>query len=335
VRSNAVLSRRRMLTLLSASAVAGALAPLGRVSAATTPRCRVIIDNDFSGDPDGLFQLAHHALSPAAEIPLIIGSHLHVGDFWDPSERQAANGAEKARELLGVLGAAEKHRVVAGSNVAIKGTTDWVPSAATAEIVGLAAQSEPELPLFYAAGAGLTELALAWLAEPSIGSRLRLIWIGGEEHSELAYPPPGKREGEYNRTIDPIAAQIIFNESNIEIWQVPRDAYRQMLFSLAELEELAAASELGAYLKRQLDRLDIGETYVLGDSPLVTLTALQSPFQADASSSRYHLMSTPNLTPEGRYEVNPTGRPMRVYTAIDTRLTFSDMVRKFRMTASN
>jgi len=27
-------------------------------------RARVIIDNDFAGDPDGLFQLAHHVLSP-------------------------------------------------------------------------------------------------------------------------------------------------------------------------------------------------------------------------------------------------------------------------------
>jgi hypothetical protein len=28
------------------------------------PRMRVIVDNDFSGDPDGLFQMAHLLLSP-------------------------------------------------------------------------------------------------------------------------------------------------------------------------------------------------------------------------------------------------------------------------------
>jgi hypothetical protein len=27
------------------------------------PRMRVIIDNDFGGDPDGLFELVHHLLS--------------------------------------------------------------------------------------------------------------------------------------------------------------------------------------------------------------------------------------------------------------------------------
>src|SRR6187455_804238 len=44
------------------------------------PRMRVIIDNDFGGDPDGLYQLVHHLLSPSVEIRAIIGSHLKPGD---------------------------------------------------------------------------------------------------------------------------------------------------------------------------------------------------------------------------------------------------------------
>jgi hypothetical protein len=27
-------------------------------------RCRVVVDNDWAGDPDGLVALAHHLLSP-------------------------------------------------------------------------------------------------------------------------------------------------------------------------------------------------------------------------------------------------------------------------------
>ena len=30
------------------------------------PRCRVITDNDYCGDPDGLVQLVHQILSPSA-----------------------------------------------------------------------------------------------------------------------------------------------------------------------------------------------------------------------------------------------------------------------------
>ena len=66
------------------------------------PRTRVLIDNDFAGDPDGLFQLVHHALSPSVEIPVVISSHLGVGDFFDPSDRQADHGAAIAEQTLGV-----------------------------------------------------------------------------------------------------------------------------------------------------------------------------------------------------------------------------------------
>ena len=51
------------------------------------PRMRVMVDNDFGGDPDGLFQLVHQILSPSVEIRGIIGSHLKPGDFFDPSSK--------------------------------------------------------------------------------------------------------------------------------------------------------------------------------------------------------------------------------------------------------
>ena len=47
------------------------------------PRIRVIIDNDFGGDPDGLFQLTHAMLSPSIEVRAVIGSHLNANDGFD------------------------------------------------------------------------------------------------------------------------------------------------------------------------------------------------------------------------------------------------------------
>ena len=69
-------------------------------TAVVAPRMRVIVANDFSGDPDGLFQLVHLLLSPSVEIRAIIGSHLRVGDGFDRSITQADNAAKKAREVL-------------------------------------------------------------------------------------------------------------------------------------------------------------------------------------------------------------------------------------------
>ena len=39
-------------------------------------RCRVIVDNDWAGDPDGLVGLAHHLLSPSNRVDLITSSFL-------------------------------------------------------------------------------------------------------------------------------------------------------------------------------------------------------------------------------------------------------------------
>jgi len=338
-------SRRGLLAGLGAAGAVTALLPAqGRTrQPGPVPRMRVIIDNDFSGDPDGLFQLAHHVLSPSVEIPLIVGSHLHVADPWDPSLTQAGNGAAAARELLAVMGRAGRYRVLAGADAAIPTRSGWSQSPATAAIVREALREDTDLPLYYAAGAGLTELALAWLAEPRIGRRLRLVWIGGGEHPGFAPPPPGKAVPEYNLTIDLLAAQVIFNESDIEIWQVPRDAYRQMLIGYSELDELAATGATGRYLKSRIDRLleriakvpparrpRLGETYILGDSPLVTLTALQSSFEPDPSSSSHAVLPTPVLDDAGGYRPAPGGRTMRVYTRIDTRLTFADLAAKLR-----
>ncbi|RYZ80458.1 MAG: hypothetical protein EOP04_25845, partial [Proteobacteria bacterium] len=67
------------------------------------PRMRVIVDNDFSGDPDGLFQLAHIILSPSVEVRGIIGSHLKVSDGFDNSTNQAENAVRKANTLLSII----------------------------------------------------------------------------------------------------------------------------------------------------------------------------------------------------------------------------------------
>lgn len=335
------LTRRRFVeaaTILSLTAFVPKT-----LAASQGAMARAILDNDFSGDPDGLFQLAHHVLSSSIDVPLIIGTHLPADLPWVTSEHQATDAAAKVHELLEVMNMEGDYTVIAGSETAIPSRSDWKPSPATAAIVQEAMRNDTKDQLVYAAGAGLTELALAWLAEPRIGSRVRLIWIGGGEHTDLAYAPPGREEIEFNFTIDPIAAQIIFNESDIEIWQIPRNVYRQLLVSNAELRELAETGPLGRYLKTEIDRVFTelsqapeafrpprSETYILGDSPLVTLTALQSPIMPDPSSSSYRVMPTPHLSARGEYGQNPDGRPMRVYTSIDTRLTFRDMLVKFR-----
>jgi hypothetical protein len=81
-------------------------------------------------------------------------------------------------------------------------------------------------------------------------------------------------------------------------------------------------------------KLNIGETYILGDSPLVLLTALQSSFEADPSSSEYVSKLCPTISSDGNYEPNPNGRKIRVYQRLDTNLMFNDFFAKLELFAS-
>ncbi|MFM6832471.1 MAG: nucleoside hydrolase [Novosphingobium sp.] len=309
------------------------------------PSARVIIDNDFAGDPDGLFQLAHHVLCRSVSIPLIIGSHLPA---TFSSGHDAQDSMSRARELLSIMKLDGAHNLIAGSERPIASRASWKPSPASAAIVREAMREDVGGPLIYASGAGLTELALAWLSEPLIGRRIKLIWIGGNTHAGFGNPGTKSYGPEFNFSIDPMAAQVLFNESDIEIWQVPSDAYSQMLFSTAELEELGATGPLGAYLKAKVDAVPemfakipgvppvaATDAYVLGDSPLVTLSVLIPPMQPDPTSSSYALLPTPRLLDNGTYAARPDGRPMRVYTRIDAGLTIRDMLARFRIEAES
>ncbi len=196
---------------------------------------RVIIDNDFSGDPDGLFQLVHLLLSPSVEIRAIIGSHLKVGDGFDNSSTQAQNAARKARELLQVMDWKSNIPIIAGSDVAMLNDSMPVKSEAVDFIIKEALRTDTKLPLFVLCGAGLTEIASAFLTNPQIAHKLTLVWIGGPEYSDLAVPPPNYSNPEYNLNIDIAAAKVIFNKSTVKLWQVPRNTYRQALLPYSQL----------------------------------------------------------------------------------------------------
>jgi inosine-uridine nucleoside N-ribohydrolase len=297
---------------------------------------RVLSDNDYGGDPDGLLQLAHHALSPSVDLVTVISSHLRPGDPFDDTGRSAANGAEAARRVLELAGR-DDVRVVAGTEQQLVDRATPIRSAGAEAIVAEAMRADTDLPLFVVLGAGLTELASAWLLEPRIADRLTAVWIGGPEHPGVP-APPGTGPSEYNLRIDVTAAQVVFDDSDLALWQVPRDAYRQVLASMTELQQrVGEQGELGKHLFATLDGVAdmcgehgvlIGETYVLGDTPLVLLTALQSSFEADPASSTYRTVGCPRIDDDGEYVPGSAGRPIRVYDRLDTRLAVEDLYAK-------
>ena len=307
------------------------------------PRVRVISDNDYAGDPDGRFQLAHHALSPSVDLRAVISSHLAPGDAFDDSGRSAVNGAAAASRVLDLVGLLVPVHPGVEGRLPPSGRPRPSPSAQV--IVDEAMRTDTELPLFLTLGGGLTELATALLLEPAIADRLTAVWIGGPEHAGLgAPPPPDPQPVEYNLNIDRRAAQVVF-DSATPLWQVPRNAYREALVSMTELVvRVRSKGELGRHLYESLDGVhsmaargghNLGETYILGDNPLVLLTALQSSFERDPSSSSYSVVPRPRIDDAGQYRANPAGAPMRVYSDLDLRLMFEDLFAKLDLAATD
>jgi len=136
---------------------------------------------------------------------------------------------------------------------------------------------------------------------------------------------------------------VVFNDSDLQLWQVPRNVYRQCLVSDAELRRrVATQGPTGQLLYAAVQQVaqnmwsvgaGFSETYALGDSPLVLLTALQSFFEPDPSSSTDVTLPRPTFDDRGVATPNPAGHPVRVWTRVDIRLMLEDMFCKLEALA--
>lgn len=301
-----------------------------------THRVRVITDNDYAGDPDGLVQLAQLFLSPNVDIRHVISSHLPENDGFDPSGRSAARGAVAATRIAEFC-RRDDVPVTAGSETPLRDARTPIESDAARAIVDEAMRDDTDLPLFVTCGGGLTEIASALLMEPRIAQRVTLVWIGGEEYPDLASYGTDNTEVEYNTGIDLVAAQVVF-DSDLPFWQVPRNVYRQAIASRAELRlRMRSAGPLGRHLYQSLGGvvklarsrgLDLGEVFILGDSPLVLLTALWSSFKPEPASTPSVVRPRPRIGDDGHYIDRPDGAPVRVFTVLDNRLMIEDLYAK-------
>lgn len=306
-----VITRRMTL----AGAVAAAFAPglaHGYDTIPQRPSARVIIDNDFAGDPDGLVALAHQVLTPKTRAVLVTST------FLDPhfveahlAGRSAAIGRDVALELLRRARIAAPPPVVAGPERAGEAAGD------AARAIVTEAMREDPLPLYFCCGGPITNLAAALRLEPAIARKMIAVWIGGG-----AYPNGG---WEYNCNVDADAARYVIEQSDIPLWQIPQNAYRQMAFSVAEMRvRMRSASPLGAWLYQQFthppDFVDVGGAWPMGDSPVALLTAI--------SSESSHSVERParRLNADLSYGAEIPGRTIRVFETVDARLTLEDFL---------
>lgn len=281
---------------------------------------RVIVDNDFAGDPDALFALAHHLLAPAARTALVTTSGVNAEFAKRTGQvKTVLDAREIARDLIRRLGLPDAPSVVAGAEPG-----DERPSDAARAIVAEALREDP-LPLYLACGGPLTNVAAALRLDPGIARRMTLIWIGGGAYPDGAW--------EYNLVTDLAAARHVVEDTTVPLWQVPQSTYRQMQYSIAEMEaDLRPISPFTRWLYDHFttppDFAQVGGTWPMGDSPPVLFTALST------ESSRYVDRAARRLLPDGRYGEELSGRSVRVWESVDARLVFADFLARLRLHAA-
>jgi len=276
-------------------------------------RCRVVVDNDFAGDPDGLVGLAHHLLSPTNRVVAVTSSFLEPELAMPGAD--AAAGARLAGELVQEAGPVHRPTVIAGAEEA------WKPGtrSAASEAIVETALEDSELPFYVACGGPLTNVAAALEQDPAIATRMSLVWIGGSLDVDAF---------EYNRDTDPAAAEFVFSRPGLVIHQFPLESYRQCAYSVHEMDQdVATSGRLGAWLWEHFQSppewAQVGGIWPLGDSPPVLVTAL------DTESSRWVTVGP------GRADlpVRPFpsgGATAHVCTHVDFRLVVGDMLAKLR-----
>ena len=188
------------------------------------------------------------------------------------------------------------------------------------------AMKESDMPLYVIFLGPLTDMASAYLMEPRIAGRLTCIWIGGGKYPEGGY--------EYNLNNDIRSARVVMN-SDMPVWQIPRNVYSQVIVSLAELEyKVRPCGELGRYLFDQLEEhghtsfaratTRTGEYWCLGDSPAVGVLLFAHMFD-------YDWVQAPLITDNMTYAKNSQNRPIRVYNRVDHRFILEDFYAKLAL----
>ncbi len=209
------ISRRRLCGA-SISLGAGILIAPGLLARSPAPTsaqdlARVIVDNDFAGDPDGLAGLGYQLLSPTTRTVLVTTSALDAklaklaGTLV--AGQTAARGAVLARELTGRLPSTCKcqrpcraaRRVTSSSIGRDLNTVDFSLARVFSKLPGWVCGPRPQLALDLKSG-------------PEAPSRHHAPWRPFPEHHRRVdptrrWPPPSRASGLYRRTRLPGSVQ--------------------------------------------------------------------------------------------------------------------------------
>ena len=291
-------------------------------------RVRFICHTDAKNEADDQFTIAHVLMTDFLDVRGIVGAHFATRDAFPGEGLTVKESMREIEKILGLMGLADSCSIFEGAGLPLADMHTPRDSAGARFIIEEAMRDD-ERPLFIGLQGSLTDLASAILMEPAICRRMTAIWIGGG-----AYPTGGV---EFNLSQDIHAANVLFS-SEMEVWQVPVNAYRQFSVSLAELQlKVRPCGRIGAYLFRQMEELNRayaenaawphGETWSLGDEGVISVLLENSEDYDDV----YEIRERPLFNPDMTYRPGEGRGTVRVYKRMNARLDLEDLFAKLAL----
>lgn len=283
-------------------------------------RVRLIVNTDAKNEADDQFAIVHALLSPRFDNRGVIAAHFG-------REKSSHSMEDSYKEVIKLLDLMDFPQELAYRGAVEAMTDEKMPvESEGARLIVEEAMKDAETPLYVIFLGPLTDMASAYLMEPRIAGRLTCIWIGGAKYPDGGY--------EYNLNNDIKSARVVMN-SEIPLWQIPRDVYSQVIVSLAELEyRVRPCGELGRYLFEQLEEhghtsfaratTRTGEYWCLGDSPAVGVLLFAHMYS-------YDWIQAPLITDNMAYVKNGQNRPIRVYHDVNDRFILEDFYAKLAL----
>lgn len=279
-------------------------------------KIRVIISTDTKNEVDDQFAIVHALLSPKLMVKGIIANHFEK--MQEVGSMEASY--DEIKKVLKIM-VRNEVPVLEGSKNGMIDEENY-RSSEGAKFIVEEAMKEDSSPLYVLLIGSLTDIAIAYLMNPEIATKLTAVWVGGGTY------PNGNPE--FNIMNDVTAAKIVF-KSDLPLWQLPANVCACLEASFSELQcRVKPFGEVGKYLFEEMLRVynRVGwhesECWTLWDSAGVGALLCNHSFI-------YKTIKAPLISDEMMYIHHGDNREIRVYEKINERFIMEDFYCKLKI----
>lgn len=277
---------------------------------------KMILDTDTYNEVDDQFAVAYAMLSPQLEV-----LSFNAAPFFNDRSSGPADGMERSyQELHHVTSLTRPGHgipIYRGASAFMSAPNAPVDSDAAQNIIRTAHAMPDGERLYVVAIGAITNVASALLLDPSIQSRIVVVWLGGNAHQSGA-------PREFNMHGDLLASQYVFN-CGVPVVQIPCDGVcTELLTTIPELDYyLKGKNELCDYLC-DIVRTYVGNPYgwskVIWDVSAVACIALPNCMDRV-------ILPTPYVN-QDFYSFNAARHPMIYVRKLNRDIIYADLFRK-------